>query len=156
MVRSKFTLNDEYFREDLEQWIKHVSRGRKYEPLLIALAFIVGGVLFWLDIGSVTKYVCLGIGAVQTANYFFWRQGWLKARRAHKYYGQEIELTFDDGKVAQVVPEPESQVVQEVHKIVEATKGFFIYFQPNQHFYVPDSSLQPSGKRADILSSLRR
>ena len=44
MLKAKFKMDDAYYRESLEQWIKYISKGRKYEPLL-SVGLIVSGLL---------------------------------------------------------------------------------------------------------------
>ena len=136
-------MNDAYYKESLSQWIKYVSKHKKFVPFL-CIASIAVGLLIIRNLPSfqLTGFLGIGIGAYEGIKYILWKEKWLTERKSDKYYGQEVEFIFhtDQETVIQVKPKPIDEELKPVLKTNVAKKGDFIYMQDGEHIYIPNSS----------------
>ncbi|MBV1910020.1 MAG: hypothetical protein KUG78_12005 [Kangiellaceae bacterium] len=145
MIRSKFKLDKKYYKEDLSQWVKSVSNGRRYEPYISAVLLVLGVFFLYQYQLTVFSVFCLCAGTFEGCSHFIWRAKWLGARKKDKQYNQYIELEMDSGNIIQTSAEPENSIVKPIVRIIEAPKGFFVYLEQQQRIYIPKNSLSPLG-----------
>jgi hypothetical protein len=153
-VIATFTLTKEYFSEDLHQWIRYVSKGRKYEPFLGGVCIVIGTMLLIVPTKlGLMPFFSIGIGVFESIRYVLWKRKWLQARMASSLYNKTVELVFSEHGVRQIVPENETLQEWSLSKFVMAQKGIFLYSKENanSHVYIPNAAFKnPDDKNAAL------
>jgi hypothetical protein len=155
-IKAKFKLTKEYFREDLQQWIKYISKGRKYEPLLCTIFIIVGAMLILVNMTfKIASIFFIGIGGYESIRYILWKRNWLKARMHSPQYNQEIELIFSEQGIKQTIPHDEPMKEYRLLKYISTQKGIFLYFEKSSHIYVPNDAFENLDEKNKVLTILK-
>ena len=155
-----FKMDEDLYRQIWADWIRYVSRGRKWSIPVSLLCIAVGVIaLIVLGIDSEHRTVSIFfvlIGIFNVVWHFWDKHKWFRNRRSANVTGQDIEIRFEDDRISMTSPSSKSESEWTVfQKIVTTESGMFLYPQQGIYIYVPDSALQPADAKTEIITKIK-
>ena len=154
-IEVKYKLTEELFKEDLEQWIKYVSKGRSTVILYASSMIFLGVILFANDTDPVISIAVAGFGVYQIISHILVKKKWLKDRLRSSSLNKEVVLEFGQKGFKQINAPEEFIVEQKISKYIESEKGLFIYFGDQTRIYIPNYSFPRLDDKKKIITWLQ-
>jgi len=150
---ASFKMDENYFKESLNEWIASVSKGRKFEPYLCLLFFLIGvTILILFPNFKISGILAICISVFECFRYLQFKKQWIKDRINSKVYGKEMVFEFQNGTIKQTKPEVDvSNASTGPVKVLVSKKGYFIYLKDKNFIYVPHSSFSSPLSRDEAL-----
>lgn len=146
---ARFTMDENYFREDLEEMFADVLKWRKYEPWLV-LGFLVSAVACELTFVSPERHVVslllVGIALFESVKRVRYKRAWVRARLESVKGGAEMVFVLDEEGLRQVSPPP----TQEGDAELVITRRGFVIRRDGMHTYIPSASFEPPGSTEEL------
>ena len=153
--KATFVIDEDHLKRHFREWIVHVSKGRKYEPLLCFGIFLLG-LIALVRADSIKPVDFFGVGAsvVLFVSYLKFKRDWLRTARSSKRFASRIALEIRVGRIIQLAPTieiPEEECL--ISSIVFASEGFFVSVKEGS-LYVPYDAFQPPLTRDELQAQL--
>jgi hypothetical protein len=155
-ITAKFQLTEQYFREDFQQSIKYIVKGRKYEPFLCALFIIIGITFLFVDMKvNLISPIAIGIGVFESIMCLVRKRQWLQARMTSSLYNSEVELLFTEQGIRQITSNPENLQERPIVKFLSTEKGIFLWREDGQHIYIPNAAFESIENKNTVVTFLK-
>jgi hypothetical protein len=156
-MTASFVMDEDYFKEALNEWISSISKGRKFEPYLCSLFFVLGvTILVFFPKFQLVGYLGIFIGVFEGYKYLRFKKHWLKECLNSKLHNQVVVIKFENGVVEQLKPKPQQSLSEPVFsKIVISKRGCFLFPFEGRHIYIPQSSISPQLTMREFIEILR-
>ena len=153
---ARYSLTDDHYREDYDQWLRYVAKWRRRQPY-VAAAFLVSGVFLAFVHMRLSAAVGLVAGVSQLVDVVSHRSRWLKARRRGSRVDRDVQLTFTDEGIEVLGPFSTGQCRWEgIERTVSTPMGLFLIPQDGMHIYIPDRVLEPISAKREIVARVGR
>lgn len=152
VAKSHFRLDRKYFEQVHRDWIRHVSRWRRFTQAISGLLMVAGIAL--LALAPSNRWFGLALlitGAIQMAQYHLHHRKWIRDRTNEKSFGQDVEIQFSEDKIHIRGPHSSGFCMWEAFQRCRVTpSGMFLWPRKGVHIYIPDSSLEPPEAKPEI------
>ncbi|HNY66559.1 MAG TPA: hypothetical protein PKM41_14075 [Deltaproteobacteria bacterium] len=154
---ASFTMDAQYFREDLSEWTSYVSKGRRFEPYLSELLLLFGiALLIFLPDYRFTGIAAVLFGLYGVIVYHRFKHRWMRDRLGSKTFGKSMVIEFKHGEIHILEPEDDRVSIPVTRvRIIVSKKGYFICPKESLHLYVPFSSFSPPISRDEALAFIQ-
>jgi hypothetical protein len=154
---AKFTLDENHFRQAYADWLRYVSRKKRWELPVGALLLVLGLALWWTcNPARFLPLALMAMGLFEISSSVLHKHRWVRARLARHTSSRQVEMVFTDehirisGAYADAVCD-----WQAFAACVPTPHGMFLSPQKGVHIYIPDSALVPLEAKPEILSRIR-
>lgn len=153
IIEARWKITEEYFQSYYKDWIKFVSKGKRWS-IPIGLTLILLGlvmIIFNKD-NHIYSFAMLGFGISQSLWYLWEKHKWIKSMAAESRIGEEVSLTFNDEGITHSGPTSSGNLKWSgIKQIIQADQGLFLRLQKGICIYVPKSAIQGPYEIASIL-----
>jgi len=159
-AEARFRMDDDLYRQIWSDWIRYVSRGRKWS-IPVALLCGASGLALLIVLGLDSEHRIVGLFLVSLGVFnliwHYWdKHKWFSGRRKANVTGSDVEIRFEEDRVFMNGPFSQSESDwRAFQRVVPTDKGMFLYPQEGVHIYIPDSALQPPEAKAEIISKIQ-
>lgn len=153
-IEVKYKLTEELFKEDLEQWIKFVSKGRSSVVFYASSMIFLGVFLLINGTDPIIATAVSAFGVYQIIKHIRVKKNWLADRRNSTLFNKEVVLEFTKEDFKQINVPEEMLVEEEISKYVETAKGLFIYFGEKKRLYIPNYSFSKNEDKKQVIKWL--
>ncbi|MDZ4287553.1 MAG: hypothetical protein U0984_06325 [Prosthecobacter sp.] len=153
---SRFRLSRDYYEQLQSDWLKHISRWRRFTiPFGVALILIGLIVLFTTDSHLAIPLGFVGTGIFEIVRHFQHHRKWIRDRLLEKSFDHPVEIDFTDAKITIRGPQGSGFCTWDAFERYRMTpRGLFLWPRKGVHIYIPDSSLTPVEAKAEIAARI--
>ena len=149
---ARFSLTEAYYRENYDQWLRHIAKWRRWTPYVACLFLAGGGLAAALGL-HVAAAVGLAAGVAEFAEVLTHKSRWLAARQRGSRTDRSVQLTFTNDAIAVQGPFSSGELQWAgIERIKATSKGLFLIPQEGMHLYIPDTALSPPSVKQEIVA----
>ena len=157
---ARFKMDEDLYRQIWTDWIRYVSRGRKW---VIPVGFFcaIAGIAILIITGLGSEYRIIGLlliclGVFEVIWHYWEKHKWFMGRRKANVNGTDVEILFEDDCIFMKGSFSQSECKwQGFQKVVSTGQGMFLYPQQGIYVYIPDNSLQPLEAKTEIINKIQ-
>jgi len=154
---ARYTLDEKHFRQAYSDWLRYVSRWKRWAAPLGLLLLIVGIVLrITIVPDGILPIALMAIGIYELLAAVIHKKQWIRDRLSTHSNDQNVEIHFSEETVRMTGPYSNSTCSWKLFvRCVPTPHGMFLYPEKGIHIYVPDSALSPPDAKQEIVERIR-
>jgi hypothetical protein len=155
IASARFEMDEKYFRESYDEWLRYGSRVRRLQPWLGLFSVFLGIGLHLFDAKfRSTAFILVVFGLLQVFENYFYRRNYLKARvdARGKNENLEISMQFDVEGILQTGPTSTGKMKWAAVKgLRETPRGICLAIGDGMSIYIPKAAITPSTAIPEII-----
>lgn len=157
---ARWTLSDKHFQMVWSDWLRSVSRWRRFS-IFFGLGLITVGIVVWAaGVPDNLRFLCIAlilIGLFEVAWHLWDKKRWLELVGDAVSRGEEVSIHFTAEKVCSQGPTGTSEMTWEAFtRAVAGENGVFLWLQRGVHIYIPYHAIEPPGAAKDIVDRVNQ
>lgn len=141
-AKATVILDKQYYSECYSDWLRNVSKWRRYQIFIGLILVVIATILFGLTaIHRFIPVILAGIGIIEISSYLLNRHKWMSERLGDKRVGHTVILEFSEDRIIHSGPFSRGEFFWDgIESITPTSSGIFIRPQKGISIYIPDQS----------------
>ena len=155
-AHATFTLNEAHFKQVYSDWLRYVSRWRRWSIWISSFLIIIGIVLGYVSTrGYVLPVTMIGLGIIEMLYGVVHKRTWIRDRLASHGQNEMVEIQFTDEGLKLSGPDSESICKWSAFdRCISTPNGLFLWPEKGIHIYVPNSAISPHDVKYEIAANI--
>ena len=154
---AKFSRDRAYLEENYKEWLKYISKGKKYEPFLATLFIVLGFSFLFFKGFIIVSITGIAIGIFELILFKRHKLKWITNRLKSKNNDDDIFINFFQDYFEIIIPSSNEKIdYKNIFRVKITHRGIFIWLKKGMNLYIPKESITPVESIELIINKLSK